>query len=130
LTAQTPDGTPASKGRLLPSDEKQAMPDSLIIHATGALAAAASVASFAPQAWKTIATRNVKGLSAAMYALTIAAFALWTGYGAMLGNWALIVPNVICLALAGFIFVMIVSPQRTRARIADALDPGVGAGDG
>lgn len=98
------------------------MPDPLIIHATGALAATASVASFAPQAWKTIATRNVKGLSATMYALTITAFALWTSYGVMLGNWALIVPNAICLALAGFIFIMIISPQSTRARIANALD--------
>lgn len=58
-----------------------------------------------------------------MYGLTIAAFALWTSYGAMLGNWALIVPNAICLALSGFIFIMIVSPRRTRTRIADALDP-------
>ena len=98
------------------------MPDTMVIHSVGILAAAASVASFAPQAWKTIAMRDVTGLSAPMYALTIAAFGLWTGYGALIQDWAIVIPNTICLALAGFIFVMVIVPQHMRDRIADTLE--------
>src|ERR1039458_1741764 len=39
--------------------------------ATGALAAIASTASFAPQAWKIIKTRETKNLSTIMYGLTV-----------------------------------------------------------
>ena len=47
----------------------------------GWLAAFASTASFAPQAWRIIRTRDVQGISLAMYALTVSAFALWLAYG-------------------------------------------------
>ncbi|WP_424812976.1 SemiSWEET family sugar transporter [Roseococcus sp. YIM B11640] len=52
----------------------------------GGLASLASVASFVPQAWKVIATRNTRSLSAPTYALTTFGFALWLIYGILLGQ--------------------------------------------
>ena len=57
------------------------------------LAAITSTASFAPQAWKIIKTRETKDISTGMYSLTVAGFALWLAYGVMLGQWPLIATN-------------------------------------
>lgn len=91
----------------------------------GALGAAASVASFAPQAWKIIRERRTEGLSAGMFALTVAAFALWTTFGLLRSEWTLVIPNALCLALATFILVMIAMPNRKTREVAKALDPGL-----
>jgi MtN3 and saliva related transmembrane protein len=99
-----------------------------IISIIGWLAAAASTTSFAPQAWKIIRTRDVKGLSPAMYALTVTAFALWLTYGFMRGDWALMVPNALCLGLALFIWAMILLPRPMRKQVAKQVEeiaPGV-----
>lgn len=89
------------------------------------MAAVASVVSFSPQAWKIIRTRDVKGLSAGMYALTVTAFALWMTYGLLQGDWALIVPNTLCLILAGFILMMIMLPKRARDNVSDTINDAV-----
>ncbi len=90
----------------------------------GAAAAVTSIASFAPQAWKIIITRDVSGVSKSMYCLTVATFGLWLTYGLVLSNWALIISNLICLILAGFIlFILLLSPHR-RAKIAQAIESG------
>ncbi|MGB5076103.1 MAG: SemiSWEET family transporter [Sphingorhabdus sp.] len=93
------------------------------IQVVGYCAAAASVASFFPQAWKVIKTRDVTGLSIRMYALTAVSFSLWLGYGILLGSWTLIAPNAICLAATMFILVMVVLPTQKRGAIAEKLDP-------
>ena len=77
-------------------------------------AAVCSTVSFAPQAVKIIRTRNTKDISFWMYVLTVGAFALWTTYGAMTGQWALVASNSICLALAGFILAMKILPDRKK----------------
>lgn len=89
----------------------------------GALASVASVTSFAPQAWKIIKTRDVKGLSPVMYSISVAGFALWTTYGLLLGKWPIIATNALCLVVAGFILLLVLVPRRTRDRVADAVDP-------
>ena len=89
----------------------------------GGLASIGSMASFAPQAWRIIKTRNVKDLSPLMYTLSTSAFALWAVYGFLLGKWPIIVTNLVCLALAGFILLMRVLPGHQREAVADALDP-------
>ena len=89
----------------------------------GTLAAIASTASFAPQAWKIIKSRKTSDLSTGMYLLTVGGFTLWTAYGVMLGQWPLVASNTICLALAGFILTMKLLPRRDREKVADALDP-------
>lgn len=88
----------------------------------GAAAAIASTASFAPQAWRIIRTRKVDGLSPGMYALTVSAFALWLAYGVLGADWALIVPNFLCLALSLFILSMIVASPRKRDDLADKIE--------
>lgn len=94
-----------------------------IITLVGSLAALASMASFTPQAWKIIKSRQTKDLSAVTYTLTVAGFALWTSYGIMLWKWPIIVTNAVCLLLAGFILMMKLLPRRARNSVADALDP-------
>lgn len=89
----------------------------------GLLAATASTISFSPQAWKIIRSRDTEGISAATYAITVAAFALWLSYGVMLGRWPLILSNGICLVLSGFILVMTLLPQTEKNRVAETLDP-------
>lgn len=88
----------------------------------GALAAFCSVASFAPQAWRIIRTRSTEGLSAGMYALTVAAFALWLAFGVMKGEWAIMVPNALCLGFGVFILGLILLPQKQVEKVADKLD--------
>lgn len=89
----------------------------------GSLAAVCSTASFAPQAWKVIRTRDTSALSAHMYAITVIGFALWLAYGAMKAEWPIIVPNALCLALSAFILVMKLLPRAKREAVAEALDP-------
>ncbi len=96
------------------------------IQIVGILAAIASTASFAPQAWRIIATRDVEGISKGMYTLTVAAFALWLGYGVMLGDFALIVPNALCLAMSAFILTMVMLPGRKREAVADTIESAAG----
>ncbi len=89
----------------------------------GAAAAICSTASVAPQAWKIIRSRDTSSISARMYALTVAAFLLWLCYGWLRNDWALILPNAICLVLASFILMMTQLPQRKKEAVADTLDP-------
>jgi MtN3 and saliva related transmembrane protein len=89
----------------------------------GTIGATASVASFTPQAWKIIRERSTEGLSLGMFALTSLAFAAWTTFGLLQGEWTLIIPNSICLVFALFILGMIALPPRKTAEVAEALDP-------
>ena len=89
----------------------------------GFLAALASTISFTPQAWKIIRSRDTEGISAAMYAITVTGFALWLGYGIMLGRWPIILSNGISLALSAFILTMTLLPQKQKEEVADQLDP-------
>jgi MtN3 and saliva related transmembrane protein len=94
-----------------------------VVPLIGALAALCSTTSFAPQAWKIIATRDTRSLSASMYAITVAGFALWLVYGAVKSDWPLIVTNSICFAMASFILVMKLLPQNQKDAVADSIDP-------
>ena len=89
----------------------------------GTVGATASVASFTPQAWKIIRDRSTEGLSLAMFALTCLAFAAWTTFGVLKGEWTLVVPNAICLVFALFILGMIALPERKTEQVAETLDP-------
>lgn len=93
------------------------------ITVAGTIGACASVASFTPQAWKIIRSRSTKGLSLGMFALTSLAFAAWTTYGLLRGDYALIIPNAICLCFALFILAMIALPEHKTEKVAEVLDP-------
>ncbi len=91
----------------------------------GGFASVASIVSYAPQAYRIIKTRDTKGLSPVAYALTVCAFALWAGYGVLIGSWPITVTNAICLVFASFILTMKLLPRRKRDEVADVLDPAV-----
>lgn len=89
----------------------------------GAVGSLTSIASFAPQAWRIIKTRDTHAIAGATYMLTVTSFATWTAYGLLLAQWPLIVTNAICFVLAAFILVMKLLPRRQRDHVADALSP-------
>jgi MtN3 and saliva related transmembrane protein len=97
----------------------------MISSVIGALAATGSVVSFAPQAWKVIRTRKTDELALGTWIMNVVAFSLWMVFGIQRGVWAIIVPNVICLAFSIFILAMKLVPTPTRHKIADVLDPAV-----
>jgi MtN3 and saliva related transmembrane protein len=87
----------------------------------GTVAATLTVIGFVPQAWRIVKTRNTKDLATAMWVCSTSAFALWTLYGVFLRKLPIIVPNLICFFLAGFILMMKVLPRRKRDAVADAV---------
>ena len=76
----------------------------------------ASTAAFVPQMWLTLRTRDVGGISLAMYSLFTLGIALWLAYGIALGAWPVIVPNVITLVLALAILVIKLRVERRGRR--------------
>ena len=72
----------------------------------GYIAAGLTTASFVPQAWKVIRTRETHALSLAMYVMFSSGVALWLVYGLLLESWPLIAANCVTLVLALTILVM------------------------
>jgi MtN3 and saliva related transmembrane protein len=72
----------------------------------GFLAATLTTSSFVPQAWLTFRTRDVSGISLAMYGAFTVGIVAWLVYGLLLGAWPIIVANGITLALAAGILTM------------------------
>ena len=91
--------------------------------AIGLFAAALTITSFIAQAWKILRTRDASSLSAPMWILSTVAFAVWTAYGVLLREWPIIIPNAVCLLLAGFILALKLMPRHKRDAIADAVAP-------
>lgn len=74
---------------------------------------------------ESVASRSTRGLLAKIYALTVAAFLLWVAYGLLRGDWAIIVPNSICLLLSLFILAMILLPGKRREDVANTIEHSV-----
>jgi len=72
----------------------------------GYLAATLTTASFVPQAWLTFKTRDVSGISLAMYSAFTAGIALWLVYGILISAWPIVIANTITLLLAAGILGM------------------------
>ena len=72
----------------------------LLIDMIGYVAACLTTASFVPQAWHTFRTKDVSGISLAMYSAFTLGVALWLLYGLAKGSWPMILANGITLALA------------------------------
>ncbi len=66
----------------------------------GTVAATLTTLSFLPQAWLTLRTRDVSGISLSMYSVFTLGVALWLVYGVMLGEWPIIIANALTLMLA------------------------------
>jgi MtN3 and saliva related transmembrane protein len=76
------------------------------IEVIGSAAAVLTTLSFVPQAWLTLRTRDVSGISLGMYSAFACGVALWLVYGLLLGAWPIIAANAVTLALALTILVM------------------------
>lgn len=86
----------------------------------GYAAATLTTASFLPQAWLTFRTRDVSGISLAMYSVFTFGIALWLAYGVLLQAWPIVIANAVTLALAATILAMKLRltdrPPRDRSR--------------
>lgn len=82
----------------------------------GYLAASLTTLSFVPQALLTLRTREVQGISTAMYSVFTIGVALWLAYGWRLGEWPIVIANAVTLVLAATILVTkLVVEWRARA---------------
>ncbi len=72
----------------------------------GYIAMSLTTVAFAPQAWHTLKTRDVSGISLAMYASFTVGVFLWLIYGLLRGDWPIIIGNAITLGLALVILVL------------------------
>ena len=84
------------------------------IDALGYAAATLTTASFVPQAWLTFRSRDVSGISLAMYSVFTLGIALWLAYGLFIEAWPVVIANVVTFALAAAILVMKLSMGRKR----------------
>ncbi len=89
--------------------------------ALGLVAAVLTIASFVAQTHKIVRTRDVSSLSTGMWILSTTAFAAWTVYGMLIGNWPIVVPNLVCLILAAFILTLKLLPSHKRDQVAAKL---------
>ena len=69
----------------------------------GYIAAFLTTISFAPQAIKTIKSKDTSGISALMYATFVIGVFFWMIYGILLQNLIITIANVITLILAGIV---------------------------
>lgn len=69
-------------------------------------AAFLTTVSFVPQAWLTVRSRNVSGISLGMYTLFTAGVALWLMYGVIQRSWPLVGANAVTFLLALTVLVM------------------------
>jgi MtN3 and saliva related transmembrane protein len=84
------------------------------IDVLGYVAATLTTASFVPQAWLTFRTRDVSGISLAMYSVFTLGIALWLVYGIFIEAWPVVIANVVTFALAAAILGMKLSMGRKR----------------
>ena len=82
----------------------------------GYCAAALTTGSFVPQAWLTLRTRDVSGISVVMYGAFTVGVALWLAYGVALREWPIVVANAVTLALATTILSTKLVEDRRRAK--------------
>ena len=82
--------------------------------AFGYAAATLTTASFVPQAWLTFRTRDVSGVSLAMYSLFTLGIALWLVYGLYIEAWPVVIANLVTFGLAAAILGMKLSMGRKR----------------
>jgi len=89
---------------------------SSITDGLGYAAAALTTGSFVPQAVLTLRTRDVSGISLAMYASFTIGVALWLAYGVALGQWPIVVANTVTLGLAAVILSVKLASVRAARR--------------
>jgi MtN3 and saliva related transmembrane protein len=86
----------------------------MLIDAIGFVAAILTTGSFVPQAWHTFKTKDVSGISLAMYSAFTLGITLWLVYGLLLRAWPIVVANVITLVLAVAILWMKLTYEKSQ----------------
>ena len=71
-----------------------------LINLIGTVAATLTTMAFLPQAWRSWRTRNLSGISLAMYSFFTLGVFLWLVYGILLVQWPIIVANAITFVLS------------------------------
>lgn len=84
--------------------------------ALGYVAATLTTASFLPQAWLTLRTKDVSGISLGMYSAFTLGVALWLAYGIAIGEWPIIIANALTVTLAATILAVKISVDRQLRR--------------
>jgi MtN3 and saliva related transmembrane protein len=69
----------------------------------GYVAGAITTASFAPQALKTLRTRDTSGISLGMYVVFVGGTCLWLAYGFVIDSWPIVLANGVTTILAAMI---------------------------
>jgi MtN3 and saliva related transmembrane protein len=92
--------------------------DADTVQLVGYAAALLTTSSFVPQALLTLRTRDVSGISAAMYGAFTAGVALWLLYGLLIRDWPIILANGTALGLASTILTIKLRVDRS-VRAAD-----------
>jgi MtN3 and saliva related transmembrane protein len=69
------------------------------VRIAGYLAAAATTISFLPQAFRTISTKDTKGISLGMYIVYVFGIVMWLTYGIGIMDLPIISANTITLVL-------------------------------
>jgi MtN3 and saliva related transmembrane protein len=87
---------------------------SLVHDSLGFLAATLTTGSFVPQALLTLRTRDVSGISLAMYGAFTLGVALWLVYGIAIREWPIVIANAVTLALAATILAIKIVVERER----------------
>jgi MtN3 and saliva related transmembrane protein len=64
-----------------------------------ALAATLTTAAFVPQAVHIIRYKETKAISLVMYVAFASGVAMWLVFGALIGNWPIVISNAITLVL-------------------------------
>ncbi len=77
-----------------------------LIDTIGYVAACLTTLSFVPQALHTFKTKDVSGISLAMYCAFTLGVALWLIYGLLLRAWPIVMANTITISLAVIILMM------------------------
>jgi len=67
-----------------------------------------------PQALLTLRSRDVRGISLAMYGAFTLGVAMWLAYGLALGEWPIVVANGVTLALSATILAVKIIEDRKR----------------
>lgn len=81
----------------------------------GALAAACTSLSYIPQVQKALPRGATADLSLKMLSILTAGLALWIGYGAIKGDWIIIVANTVGCALSLTVLLCKIRDLRTSA---------------
>lgn len=70
----------------------------------GYFAATVSTASFVPQVWKTLRTRDTGSISLLMYSMFLVGVTGWLVWGILAAQWPAVAANAVTVVLAAVVF--------------------------